>query len=65
MDLEQRHEFVDAVAQAVIDKIEERDRINGMVNMVVARVIEVQKAEAALSATEKDIEQNATAVLGQ
>ena len=35
MDLQQRTDFVDLVAQAVVDKIEERDRINGMVNMVV------------------------------
>ncbi len=48
MNLEERFEFVDLVAQAVVDKMEERDRINGMVNMVVARVIEMQRAEAEL-----------------
>lgn len=52
MNLEERFEFVDLVAQAVVDKMEERDRINGMVNMVVARVIEMQGAEAALKAEE-------------
>ncbi len=54
MNLEERFEFVDLVAQAVIDKMEERDRINGMVNMVVARVIEMQGAEAALKAEEAE-----------
>lgn len=52
MNLEERFEFVDLVAQAVVDKMEERDRINGMVNMVVARVIEMQQAETALKALE-------------
>lgn len=54
MNLEERFEFVDLVAQAVVDKMEERDRINGMVNMVVARVIEMQGAEAALKAQEAE-----------
>jgi len=54
MNLEERFEFVDLVAQAVVDKMEERDRINGMVNMVVARVIEMQQAEAALKAQEAE-----------
>ena len=29
MNLEEQFEFVDLVAQAVVDKMEERDRING------------------------------------
>ena len=51
MKFEDRDEYVDRVAQAVIDRIEERDTINNLVNMVVARVIELQnesKEEAAL-----------------
>jgi hypothetical protein len=32
----------------VFDKIEERDRINGLANMVVQRVLELQHEEAAL-----------------
>jgi hypothetical protein len=48
MSAEERDELVDLVAQAVIDKIEERDRINGMVNLVVARVLALRKEEAAL-----------------
>ncbi len=54
MNLEERYQFVDLVAQAVVDKMEERDRINGMVNMVVARVIEMQQAEAALRVQEAE-----------
>ena len=54
MNLEERHDFVDLVAQAVVDKMEERDRISGMVNMVVARVIEMQRAEADLQAAEAE-----------
>jgi hypothetical protein len=46
MRIEDREEFVDQVAQAVIDKIEERDRIDGMVSLVVARVLALQKAQA-------------------
>lgn len=55
MDLQERTEFVDLVAQAVVDKIEERDRINGMVNMVVSRVIAMQKEEAELQAQEAQL----------
>ncbi len=44
--LEDREEFVDLVAQAVIDKIEERDRIEGLVGLVVARVLGLQKEQA-------------------
>jgi hypothetical protein len=51
MKLEDRDDFIDLVAQAVIDRIEERDRISGLVNMVVARVLELQKEEAALKET--------------
>lgn len=46
MRIEDREEFVDQVAQAVIDKIEERDRIEGMVSLVVARVLALQKEQA-------------------
>jgi hypothetical protein len=40
---EERDELVDLIAQAVIDRIEERDRINGLANMVVARVFALQR----------------------
>lgn len=54
MKIEDRDDFVDAVAQAVIDRIEERDRIAGMVEMVVRRVVELQKQEAALNTKNGD-----------
>lgn len=50
MRIEDRDDFVDVVAQAVIDKIEERDRITGLVEMVVSRVLLMQKADAELKA---------------
>lgn len=43
MNLDDRQAYIDAVAQAVIDRIEERDRITGLVEMVVTRVLELQK----------------------
>jgi len=46
MRIEDREEFIDLVAQAVIDRIEERDRIAGLVNLVVNRVLELQKEQA-------------------
>ena len=50
MAIEDRDDFVDVVAQAVIDRIEERHRTSSLVELVVARVIEIQKKEAALKA---------------
>ena len=50
MAIEDRDDFVDVVAQAVIDRIEERHRTSSLVEQVVARVIEIQKKEAALKA---------------
>ena len=44
----QDEDFVDRVAQAVIDKIEERDRVAGLVEEIALRVIAIQKHEAAL-----------------
>lgn len=46
MRIEDREEYIDLVAQAVMDKIEERDRLTGMVEMVVRRVAELQKQHA-------------------
>ncbi len=45
MRMEDREEFVDQVAQAVIDKIEERDRIESMVSLVTARVLALQQEQ--------------------
>ena len=50
MAIEDRDDFVDVVAQAVIDRIEEKHRVSSLVEQVVARVIEIQKKEAALRA---------------
>jgi len=46
MLMEDREDYVDMVAQAVIDKIEERDRLAGLVDQVARRVMELQKARA-------------------
>ena len=51
MAVEDRTDFVDTVAQAVIDKIEDRQRIAMFVEMVVARVIDLQRQEEALRAS--------------
>jgi hypothetical protein len=50
MRLEDRDDFEDLVAQAVIDRIEERDRVNRLVDMVVARVFELKRLEVELQA---------------
>jgi hypothetical protein len=49
MRIEDREDYVDMVAQAVIDRIEERDRIANLVDMVVNRVIELQEQQAVLT----------------
>jgi hypothetical protein len=43
MPVEDRDDYIDVVAQAVIDRLEERDRVSSLVNAVVARVFEIQK----------------------
>ncbi len=61
MRIEDREEFVDMVAQAVMDRIEEKDRLAGMVDLVVRRVMELQQqqAEAQVEATQKQETHNA------
>ena len=56
MRIEDRDEYIDLVAQAVIDRIEERDRIAGLVNLVVARVLDLQKelAQAAIGRAQEE-----------
>lgn len=49
-DPEERNAYVDMAAQAVVDKIEERDRINGLADLVFARVLALQKQQAELDA---------------
>jgi hypothetical protein len=46
MRIDNRDDFIDVVAQAVIDRIEERDRVAGLVDAVVRRVLELQKETA-------------------
>lgn len=46
---EERDELIDLIAQAVIDRIEERDQINGLADMVVARVFALQREEDELT----------------
>ena len=46
MRIEDREDYVDMVAQAVIDRIEERDRVAMLVDLVAKRVMELQKAQA-------------------
>ncbi len=50
MRIEDREDYIDYVAQAVIDRLEERDRIAGMVDLIARRVIELQEQKAALAA---------------
>jgi hypothetical protein len=55
MRMEDREEYVDMVAQAVIDRIEERDRLAVLVDLVVRRVMELQEQkQAALAAAAHD-----------
>ena len=57
MRIEDREEFVDMVAQAVIDRIEERDRVNSLVNIVVHRIMEMQKEQAAPAQASSEAEE--------
>lgn len=46
MNPEEQNQLVDLVAQAVIDRIEQRDQISHLADMVVKRVLEMQRAES-------------------
>ncbi len=54
MRIEDREEYVDLVAQAVIDRIEERDRLAVLVDQVARRVVELQEKQAALATVPED-----------
>ncbi len=58
MRIESQNDYIDLVAQAVIDRIEERDRVSSLVDAVVRRVIELQKEaeEAKTSASNEKVE---------
>lgn len=47
-------DMIDMVAQAVIDKLEERQKINALADMVFQRVMALQQREAELSGKEKE-----------
>ncbi len=65
MTPEERNELVDMVAQAVIDRIEQRSEINSMADIVVARVIQLQKEEAELQAQEQSQVESQPAAMPQ
>ena len=51
-------QFIDLVAQAVIDKLEERSRIQSLVEKIVVRVRELQQEEHDLTAAAQREQQN-------
>lgn len=53
MNLQERTELVDMIAQAVIDRIEERDRVTRLADLVVARVFALQEEEASIEDQEQ------------
>ena len=57
MRIDNRDDYIDLVAQAVIDRIEEKDRVSSLVDAVVRRVIELQKEASEAQASE--IKENA------
>jgi len=60
MDASERNELVDMVAQAVLDKMEQREQTNAIAELVVRRVLALQEEEAKLKATEAE-QENANA----
>lgn len=58
MDPNERNKLVDLVAQAVIDKMDERERTNRLADLVVQRVMALQAEEAALNADNQKKEDN-------
>ena len=51
---EERSELIDLIAQAVIDKMEERARVERLADLVVARVVALQEEEARLNPKEEE-----------
>jgi len=56
-DADERNNFVDLVAQTVIDKMEERSRLHELADLVVARVLALQQEQSDAQA-EKDAYDN-------
>lgn len=52
MTPEEQNNLVDMVAQAVIDRIEQNQQVNQLADMVVKRVLEMQRDEATEIANE-------------
>ena len=59
MDTNERNQLVDMIAQAVIDKMDERQRTNALADLVVKRVLALQAEEAELTAQEEQESANA------
>ena len=59
-NVNERNQLVDMVAQAVIDKMEEREKVSELADLVVQRVIALQKEEAQLKAEEETEEKETT-----
>ena len=54
-DVKERDELVDLVAQAVVDRLEERSKIGMLVEMVVQRIYAIQAEDAkALNLVQED-----------
>jgi hypothetical protein len=64
MRIEDRDDYIDLVAQAVIDRIEEHQRVGGLVEMVTQRVFELQaqKAQEARAKAEQSGEAEASEI---
>ena len=56
MNSDEQIELVDMIAQAVVDRIDERERVSRLADVVVARVIAMQQEEAAMQASVKNKE---------
>ena len=54
MTPEEQNNLVDLVAQAVIDRIEQHQQVTQLADMVVARVLEMQRAEAIQTQSQTD-----------
>lgn len=53
MDANERAELADMVAQAVIDRMEERSKVNMLVETVIQRILALQQQEVALCSQEQ------------
>ncbi|MGI4791045.1 MAG: hypothetical protein ACRYFS_19640 [Janthinobacterium lividum] len=45
---DEREELVELIAQAVVDRIEERERVNRLADLVVERVLKMQSEELSM-----------------